>query len=88
MGVVYWLSLKVLLSKVESSCGRRLYITLLNREESPGQSPPECLHTKRWGGSSRRREKWGDRQKAEMPRERGKPRKEFERMRNANIEMN
>lgn len=84
MGVVYWLSLKVLLSKMENIRRRHLYITLLDREEGPGQSPPECLHTKRWARTSRR-EKWGDGQEAEYPRERGKPRKEFERMSNTDL---
>lgn len=70
---------------MEILCGRHLYITPLDREESPGRSPLECLHTKRWGRSSRRREKWGDGQEAESPRERGKPRKEFERMSNADL---
>ena len=79
MGLVYWLSLKVLLSKMENICGRHLYITLLDRE-----SPPECLHPKRWARTSRR-EKWGDGPEAEYPRERGKPRKEFERMSNADL---
>lgn len=85
MGVIYCLSLKVLLSKVEILCGRHLYLMLLDREEGLGWSPLEFLHTKRRGESSRRREKGRDRQEAESPRERGKPRKEFERMSNADV---
>lgn len=84
MGVVYWLSLKVLLSKMENICRRHLCITLLDREEGPGQSPPECLYTKRWVRTSRR-EKWGDGQEAAYPRERGKLRKEFEEMSNVDL---